>query len=543
MIKIKYGSVAAGAKEKFDPQLTNCSNISNADDLTENLVAFANYGNPCEAYSVLLDGNSVPIPENTKVANIGVWGGAVCDDKGDFSEYPTVKFISTEYFDISGLTLEFDKVNNAYPTSISVSWYKGSTLKASKDFTLSSPVAVISETVSDFNIMTIVFKKMNTPKSRLKFHSIEYGATFDIFGSNIKNVQVSQEINPISTTVPISTSNAVFLSKSESGYDFEEQQTIEIWANEQIIGKFLIDEATRNTKQQWSVRMQDYIAILDTVDFEGGIYNNATVGDILNSIFNKANVPYTISDSLSSKTVSGHIPYTTCRKALQQVLFAIGAYAKTAYSQTVGIRNIDYEAEPAEEIPMRGRIMIGSQSVTTEAMVSEVELTEHSYSKGAETTTLYTAQNAVEDVLITFTEPVDEDTLTLSEGTISAKGVNYAIVTCGEGATLKGVPYKHTKSAKSKINPKAHARKSNKKSITDATLISSSNIDTILDLCYTYLTRPKTLKSKIVEGTTPFDLGSVYSVETEMWGTLAGVLTQQSFSIYGSKISKDVVIK
>jgi pyruvate kinase len=56
--------------------------------------------------------------------------------------------------------------------------------------------------------------------------------------------------------------------------------------------------------------------------FEGDIYVDKNVGELLAEIFSVAKVPYEIAEDIASMTVSGHIPYCTCRKALMLVAFA-----------------------------------------------------------------------------------------------------------------------------------------------------------------------------------------------------------------------------
>ena len=45
MIRVEYGVIATGAKEGFVPELLNCANISNADDLAKDDLIFKNFAN------------------------------------------------------------------------------------------------------------------------------------------------------------------------------------------------------------------------------------------------------------------------------------------------------------------------------------------------------------------------------------------------------------------------------------------------------------------------------------------------------------------
>lgn len=542
MIRIEYGVIVEGAKEGFEPSLSNCADISNAADLKKEDLVFKNFTNPCENFSVLLDGGRLPIPENTSEENMGVWSLYASDSLGQFgTTLPTVALISDEEFDVNGLTFTFDVVNNIYPTDFSVFWYKDTSLLESKYCVSNSAVFSVYENVSGANKIIIVFDKMNTPNSRLKFHSIQYGSVLIIPEKSIQNMRVHQEVSPISTTVPISTLELSFLNTQGANYDFAARESLKIFDNTTLIGKYFIETANQTNKQKWNIEAQDYIALLESTEFEGGIYNDELAVDILSAIFVKANVPFIVADALQDARVTGYIPYTTCRKAAQQVLFAIGAYANTAYSEKIEI--LETDATVIESVGL-DRVFSG-QKVSVDADVTAVELIGHTYTEGDSATTLYKSTQEETEVKVIFNEPVTVESLSLDNGTILERGVNYAIISCPENSSLTGIPYKHLTFSKSKSNSATTNKKSsNKKTVQKATLISNQNIDKVLELCYNYVTRTISVRSKIIEGESPLITGKTYEIETEIMGKVTGILSEQTFSLFGGKkVSKETVIK
>lgn len=541
-IVIRYGSVTPGAKEDFKPELVSCASISNADDLTQNISTFTNYGNPCERYSVLLGGKAFPIPEDTATVEIGVWSEDISGADGSFENVPIIALQAANTYSASGLTFQFDTDNNVYPTEVLVSWYKGDEYLHSVESGLSSAQeAVVFQDVENFDKIIVEFPKLNTPYSRLKLRAIEYGATYQLTGSAIKAIAINQSMNPISATVPVSAADITIINRSNTDYDFSEQQVLDVSVNDRDIGRYFISEAHRTTQQEWNIKGQDYIYLLDAIDFEGGVYANTAAGEIAKAIFDKANIAYEIDDDLAQITVSGYIPYTTCRKALQQLAFAIGGFINTAYTRLVQIKKIGTDV--SEHIGLNGRVLQGSMTVESEADITEVELSAHAYTPNDTAETIYTASEDVEGVKIIFDEPIVADSLAITGGEILSNGTNFAIINCSQGGTLSARKYVHSTYSKSKKNTATHSRQSNKKSITSATLISATNVDSILNLCYNYLTKTKTLKAKIVEGQEPLMIGNTYAVETDMWGEFQGIMSEQRYSIYSSKLCKEVAIK
>jgi hypothetical protein len=488
----------------------------------------------------LLDGSHLPIPDNTEGENMGVWSEYASNSNGVFEDaFPLVRLIADEYYSSEGLTLNFDTQNNVYPTDLVLYWYKGDELIVSKEYAPSSPVFSVYENVSEFDRIDILFRAMNTPYSRLRFQSIRYGSLLIIEEKHIKNMRVSQEVSPISTTLPISTADISFLNYSNANYNFSARESLKIFDNGALIGIYFIESAKQVTKQQWNIRAQDYMALLESTEFEGGIYVNAYAENILTDIFNRAGVPFSIAENLKQAVVSGYIPFTTCRGALQQVLFAIGAYANTAYSMAVDI--VESDLTITESIPAE-RIFTG-QSVTLEADITEIELIGHNYSPSQSEVVLHEASEVEEEIRVIFNEPIHD--LSIENGEILERGANYAIISCTENGVLKGKKYEHLTFSKSRVNTNTFNKKSsNKKAIRNATLVSSNNIDKVLDICYNYIVRNTTVKSKIVEAEIPLVTGKAYEVETEVFGNVTGVLIEQNFALYGGKkVSTETTIR
>ena len=193
MIRVEYGVVAQGAKESFSPQLLHCAALSKADDILKDDANFKNFANPCEKYSALLGGGSIPIPEDTENEDIGVWSLYATNNSGIFEgAFPEITLVSDDFFDVDGLSLVFDIENNVYPTEFVVFWYNNEEAILSKQYVSNSPSFSLLEDVGNCNKIRIAFLRMNTPFSRLKLHGIKFGSILIIDESTIKNIKVHQ---------------------------------------------------------------------------------------------------------------------------------------------------------------------------------------------------------------------------------------------------------------------------------------------------------------------------------------------------------------
>jgi hypothetical protein len=303
-----------------------------------------------------------------------------------------------------------------------------------------------------------------------------------------------------------------------------------------------IKSAKRKSKTMWDIKSEDYIGLMDSIDFKGGIYENKDAFELIDEIFSVAKIPYIISGAFKNTSITGHIPYTSCRDALMQVIFAIGAVADTSDYDKVKIFALNEEV--SQEIPKR-RIMQG-QGFEKKSRVTAVELTAHSYTESEETKTVYDAKKsgAGKNIFVEFSEPLYD--LAISDGTIIESGSNYAIIGANSSTVLTGKKYDHSKVIYRKENPFVLASDlENVVSIEDATLVSSQNVDNVLESCYNYLVNTEQTNMKIIDGTKDQNtaVGDLISYETEYLGSKQGRITKQSFALVGGILIKDSIVR
>lgn len=575
-VAIRYGNVAPEAKENFVPT-SNQSEFDNLDQLQKYNLKFSNYSNPCELYQTVLDGNAVPFPSNPKKTSFGFLSNQISKEDGYFEKPIILELESEGNYSSPGLTLTFDTYNNIFSTRINIKWYgirnEELTLLDEKDFLPNSSIYFCDNNVEFYKKIIITFYSLNMPQNRLKLRSIDYGKGTVFYGNELRSTKIIQEIDLISSQIIINTADFVIDSKGDAEISFQVRQPLSIYFNGQLKATTFIKSSKRKSQNLWDVQSEDYIGLMDSIPYYGGIYNNEYVTNILADIFEVANVPYSLDDIFSKEKVTGYIPYTTCRDALMQVAFAIQAVVDTSNSDIVNIFKINETANP-QKIPLK-RIMQGQNFVKGETVTS-VELTYHSYVPIEETLDAYiaTESGTGENIFVKFSEPLhdlkigqifaitDENGQKIfrfvednTVGNFVSFGANYAIINASnEGFILKGKKYDHIKKVKSQKNNFVLAIEPEKIiSIESATLVSNDNVDKTLKSCYNWLVRNRTTNLKIVEGKhvyqnsviydTPVNVGEQIQVETEYLGNVSGILTKQSFNLNGNIIVKEAVIK
>ena len=433
---------------------------------------------------------------------MGLWSEQISNDDGTFTNPIVLELQSVGQYSSQGLTFTFDTYNGIFATRVGIKWLRitGGVIEtlAEQEFTPDNAFYFCRKQVENYNKIVITFYSTNMPKNRLKLRVIDYGYGTFFYGDELRNVKLIQELNPTSAEISINTADFTLDSKSsDTEYSFQTKQPVSVYFNGELKATTFVKKSTRKAKRLWSIQSEDYIGLMDSIPYYGGIYNNKNAVELLNDIFTVAKVPHSIDDVFANETVTGYIPYTTCRDALMQVAFAIQAAVDTSNSDVV--RVFALEEDVKQTIPLN-RIMQG-QNFADDETVTGVEVAVHSYKAITETADVYdaTESGTGTNIFVKFSEPLHD--LSITNGEIVSRGTNYAVINANAGCVLKGQKYEHTTQTRRKNNPVVLASEIEKVvAVDNATLISLANIDNVLNKCYNWLIKTNQTNLKIVEG-------------------------------------------
>jgi hypothetical protein len=540
---VRYTDIAIGAKEDFS--VDTGSSLAQSNNELFNIDSEEKRGGytiPLELNSMVLDGSIEFLPENEGEANIAYISENISNENGRFETPIQFSILAEGFYASTGITLIFDEIKNIYATHLNIKWYRNNVLLHDEYFYPTSANYFCNAKVDFYNKIVITFYSLNLPSHRLRMSAIEYGLKIEFKGNELKSAKIIQEIDPISSSIPANTFDFTIDSKRDIDFSFQARQPIECYFNNKPIAVTFIKNVKRKSKTIWDIKSEDYIGLMDTIYFKGGLYTNKRAEELLGDIFSVAKIPYELKSDFSNVYLTGYIPYTTCREALMQVVFAMGAVADTSNNDFVKIFYLKNAV--SQKIPKR-RIFVG-QNFDNETRVTAVELVSHSYSEISDTVVAYEAQKSGSgsNIFVMFSEPLHS--LSIQNGSVIESGVNYAIINANSNCVLTGQKYEHTRIIYRKENPFVLTTDiENVISIENATLISLNNVDKILNSCYNYLVNTEQTQMKISEGKNDNStaVGDFIACETEYLGEKQGRIIKQSFSLVGGILAKDSIMR
>lgn len=579
-VNIKYRNINTKAKLNFTPTTDDSLFPNCVDDLRIDY-AFQNYQNPCEPYSLILDGESTLLPETVVTEVIGLISDDLSTNNGQLNVQLTLT--STEQYSSSGFTFTFDVYNQIYPTEIYIRWYANNELIELDDadenggilFTPDNAEYFCEQYVGDFDKVIIDFIDINMPNKRLHLCGIDFGYVVDIPSQEIREVKIIQQIEPLGTALIANAANITLDTTRDYIQQLSYMQPLDIYKDGQIVNRLYIVSVDSVNSTIVNLKAEDYILYLDTVQYSGWYQETegiSTVIDVLDDIFDTAGISYTIPEDIGNISISGFIPATSCRNALLQVLFYLGAYCDTSDVYTMNIYRIDLQ-HISQHIDMN-RILVG-QKFKNYIPVTSVKGTSYDYltSYDIERSDLYKAtQDGIGIRTIYFDSPVYDLDYNRNYGEILEYNSAYATLNITDSRfVLAGVYRVEITNTVMKSRELSFGEQVKEMSLPAIKIVNQNTIDNLINTLFDYYS----VKSDIVtmqikdgvesvENLPMYDIaqydidrydnsykyvsqkktkvGDVISFDTIYGDVRKGIITKQTFSLRGNIIWKDTEV-
>jgi hypothetical protein len=354
----------------------------------------------------VLNGRYKLMPTVTTNVHVGLMSLSMSNVSGVFAVPVVLTVNFSEDQSTDGLTLKFSQYTGDWSDNLDIAYYDSSNALIQTDnYAPTTYELWTNEPAVGFRKIVITFNGTNKPYRYLRLLSIDYGQVFHFTAANIKSCVVTEEIDPISVTMPIGTlelevfsEDADFSIINPAGVyaSFAEGQPLDVY--EQIdndviyIGHFFLKEWENKTETITHFSAVDAVGIIDGIPFLGYLGHldseQWTVGFLLSAIFGGlyyrteggVDIAYEIESGLESVVINGHIPCGSCRQVLQRVALTIGAYISCSRSSKIIVKQM----ELASELVTFDYTVTSAEKGLTNPIslalpVNGVELTYHNY--------------------------------------------------------------------------------------------------------------------------------------------------------------------
>lgn len=492
----------------------------------------------------LLDGSKELFPDEPDKYTWGWWSAELCQEDGSFLNPPTLTASFSETHSSAGITLTFAAT---LPGRINIKWYdlQGALLD-DKDFEPDRFMYFCDNQVEDYGKVVVSILSMSAGNRWLRCTHILFGVLEVIGPDRVKAAAVTEEMHPISLTLPISTLELDFYSADgrfsflapEGVYRFFQwKQQVKAYAtiNGELrpMGVYYLQGATGQEGKVAELSLVNRIGVLDTLDFDGGIYDAVAVPDFLDELLGTEGISFELDPSLAGESLSGYLPICTRRQALQHMAFAIGAVIDDTRGDA--IRLYPVQTKVSHLIGPERKIV--GHKVKLEELVTQVDVTAHSYQLSDEIKELAKVQLELGEQRITHSTPSAVTAVTGAN--LITDHPNYAIVevsTAGE-VILTGHEYVDTTTIHSvKAERLPTGTKSSAKPVTNATLVDPGRAPAVAQRVYDYYQQRYTDEGRVLPGSEA--VGQVVELQSIGGRSITGAIQRLRIDLSGGYIAQ-----
>ena len=479
----------------------------------------------------LLDGSRDIMSDDPQ--NVGWWSDTLSDESGYFRIPPVLVIDFDSRFSATGITITFSASTEQWCSRVIVRWYRDGEMLAEIEGFPDSPKWAGGGSVDSFDRITIDLLETNTPESLAKIQQITIGQLIVFGREEIISAQLVNEVDHTLGTMPVDISRFEVFAPDGLSLNPQQNQRVELYRDSQLLATHYIENGTRSAAGHYVLDCHSAVGRLES-DFLGSVYDGVPAEDLLPELLDY--LPVYIDPKLRRREVTGYIPVCTRREALQQVCFAIGAMVSTSKSDVINIIPIP----DTGDVKFADDDIFAGAEIEIAKRVAAVEVAAHRYKKSNTVETLLDDEViSGEDVLITFDAP--HWGYEISGGTITGEGANWITITADGAVAVTAKIYTHTTTIRKKKNPDAtYAERGNVVSVTEATLVNSSNVQQVLDRLLAASERRWTLTQDVV--VTDQEIGSIVTSHSPWGGTVTGIITSIDSTITQNGHTARVVI-
>jgi hypothetical protein len=545
--KVSFGLYVLEIKQDADMSTTTTlQDFSDLDALeTDNvsLYPFVTY----EPDYWSLSGSFRFLPDTD--AKVGFVTEEMSDENGEFTTNPEITVDFSQTHSTDGLGFRFGLNSGDYPSEMIIRFYDGATLNETLTVYPDAGEWGVTQSFEDFDKIEIEIVSTNRPYRYARVTGIDFGQLISFEGDEIKNATVVEETNMLSAELRVNSfdltlfsedSDFSILSPTSHYTALEERQPVSVYvytdSDVVFIGQYYLDTWENKSEKEVQFSCVDLLGLLENIPFRGGLYSSYSLPDLIDEILGDNDIPFQLDASFESTTVTGWLPYSNARDALQQVAFAIGAYVDSSRDWGVRIEPFKYAIDTAVVTAITKSDKGSKQKVVMKPLVTGVKVFSHEYVAVTESQELFNDTLTVGVHEVSFDEP--KHTLSVTGATITESGANYAILTvASEGTvTLSGNPYQDiTRPQDKNMVGLSASTKKNVVEVEKATLVNPGNRNAVLERVYGYYQQRYIQKMRLYAH--PAKVGDTLTVETLYDMSLRGIIEKAKVNLSGGFVS------
>ena len=400
----------------------------------------------------LLDGSKKVLP-TSNYGDCGYVGSVLSNAQGAFTNAPivTLTFSKVHQNLLPGITIDWGTAYSEYATDFTVTVYNGSTVVGTKRVTdNASTKTLVMLDIINYNRITITVNKWCLPYRRARIEEIFIGAEKIYTKHDLFSFNHTQEVDPISSSLP----------KSTISFSLDNTKNIYNPNNEDGLSKYLVER--QELKARYGYKVGDEVEWIDcgtfymsewdakqngkSADFTArdileymtdvynrGVYssNGKSLYDLAQEVLAFANLPlqdngnvrWVIDESLKTIYTTAPLPLDTCANCLQLIA---NAGECVMYQDRKGVLHIERRTFSESDYNIDQNNSYAKPETSLAKPCKQIVVPTYSYESDEEGDGWaykgFVEVNGTADVLINYSEPLAWASATIDTGKSEVSG-------------------------------------------------------------------------------------------------------------------------
>lgn len=407
----------------------------------------------------VLDGSMEILPGDKSKRKIAYWSSQTSLGTRKFAsgKNPSILVKFTENHTSTGLTFYFLK---EYPKRMTITWYDiGGDVITTKEYTPTTAVFFARQQVRNYASVYIEVTETHYPWRDIRLQHIMFGQNIEWSDLEVKTAKITEQIDESNATLPASSAQVEIIDENNdfdianpdgswNSAEYYQKLTFKEYKNGEIIdcGTYYLNGWSFKSNLA-TFKATDAIGYFDSITFrDGRVYENEPAKNIIADIMEAAGwTDYYIDPEIENLEITGLLKKQTCRNALKEICFALGAQATCIRSEKITIRRPD---RYMSSYIGTDRKFNGKTSVSLGEYVQAVSVEIPNYAPSGETSSVYKATVEPGTYQVDFSSPIDTSSIDATGCSVSDVHELYCTITVEqvgecviEAKTYKSTPF------------------------------------------------------------------------------------------------------
>jgi len=306
----------------------------------------------------------------------GLLSQSLSQSNGEFTTPVQLDMAFWQPVNIRGIFFAFNVFDGSYCNDMSANFVYSDFTTSNYNLNPDSSSYYFDIEEDDVTEIHMLFNGMNKADRFLWLQKLVFGRIYNFTSEDIVSHNTLQTHDLTGSDLSIGSLDFSLLLPYSNSIPFNRRRNIRSYFKDILQGTFYADDVDRESLYKWKLRCVDIFDVLNSTPYAGDIYYGNAAKYIIADIADTCGATIDTDVTLGNRIVTGWLQISSCRRALVQVVFAIGGVIT---ADETGVIHITERKDQVTSHFDGNRCMMGVPVKTDKLATREVRLFTYTY--------------------------------------------------------------------------------------------------------------------------------------------------------------------